>query len=91
MGIGDVGGGGGGHDRAIAPPPVRASGADGPPPSLPAQVHEQLRHIASVRLAAQRAGYTLQATALVHEAYLKLRGSPRVIRGGTKSFLSCRR
>jgi RNA polymerase sigma factor (TIGR02999 family) len=31
-----------------------------------------LRRIAKVRLSGQRAGHTLQATALVHEAYLKL-------------------
>jgi RNA polymerase sigma-70 factor, ECF subfamily len=37
-------------------------------------VYEQLRKAAQVRLAGERAGHTLQATALVHEAYLKLVG-----------------
>jgi len=37
-------------------------------------VYEQLRKAAQLRLAGERAGHTLQATALVHEAYLKLVG-----------------
>lgn len=37
-------------------------------------VYEQLRRIAQARLGAERAGHTLQATALVHEAYLRLVG-----------------
>jgi RNA polymerase sigma factor (TIGR02999 family) len=41
-------------------------------PELTAQVYAELRRIAQVRLASQRSGHTLQATALVHEAYLKL-------------------
>src|SRR5207248_1908776 len=35
-------------------------------------VYDELRKLAAVRLAAERAGQTLQATALVHEAYLRL-------------------
>lgn len=35
-------------------------------------VYEELRKLASVRLSAENAGQTLQATALVHEAYLRL-------------------
>ena len=37
-------------------------------------VYENLRAIASKRMAEERPGHTLQATALVHEAYLKLLG-----------------
>jgi len=37
-------------------------------------VYDQLRRAAQIRLAGERAGHTLQATALVHEAYLKLIG-----------------
>ncbi|MBL8760181.1 MAG: sigma-70 family RNA polymerase sigma factor [Phycisphaerae bacterium] len=37
-------------------------------------VYEELRRLASNRLAGERAGQTLQPTALVHEAYLKLLG-----------------
>jgi RNA polymerase sigma factor (TIGR02999 family) len=37
-------------------------------------VYDQLRHLAAARLARERAGQTLQPTALVHEAYLRLVG-----------------
>src|SRR5688572_27003352 len=39
------------------------------------EVHSELRRMASEKLARERAGHTLQATALVHEAYLRLVGS----------------
>lgn len=39
-------------------------------------VYEELRRLASAKLAREAAGQTLQATALVHEAYVKLAGSP---------------
>lgn len=38
-------------------------------------VYEELRAIARARLRDERPGHTLQATALVHEAYLRLVGS----------------
>ncbi len=37
-------------------------------------VYAELRRLAEVRLAAEKPGQTLQATALVHEAYLRLVG-----------------
>jgi RNA polymerase sigma factor (TIGR02999 family) len=37
-------------------------------------VYDELRKLAAARLAQERPGQTLQATALVHEAYLKLVG-----------------
>src|SRR4051794_29717816 len=37
-------------------------------------VYEELRKLAAARLAAERPGHTLDATALVHEAYLRLLG-----------------
>jgi RNA polymerase sigma factor (TIGR02999 family) len=37
-------------------------------------VYDELRRLAAQRLASERAGHTLQATALVHEAYLRLVG-----------------
>jgi RNA polymerase sigma factor (TIGR02999 family) len=37
-----------------------------------AQVHDELRRVAHRRLAAERAGHTLNTTDLVHETYLKL-------------------
>jgi RNA polymerase sigma factor (TIGR02999 family) len=38
-------------------------------------VYEELRKLAAVRLDSERPGQTLQATALVHEAYLRLVGN----------------
>jgi RNA polymerase sigma factor (TIGR02999 family) len=37
-------------------------------------VYEELRNLAATRMAAERPGHTLDATALVHEAYLRLIG-----------------
>jgi RNA polymerase sigma factor (TIGR02999 family) len=39
-------------------------------------VYDELRKLAAARLAHERPGQTLQATALVHEAYLRLLGPP---------------
>jgi RNA polymerase sigma factor (sigma-70 family) len=41
-------------------------------------VYEELRKLAAARLAQEKPGQTLQATALVHEAYLRLVGVPAV-------------
>lgn len=38
-------------------------------------VYDELRRLAQVRMAGERSGHTLQATALVHEAWLRLVGS----------------
>lgn len=40
-------------------------------------VYEELRRLAAAKMAGQSAGHTLQPTALVHEAYLRLVGSQR--------------
>jgi RNA polymerase sigma factor (TIGR02999 family) len=40
-------------------------------------VYEELRKLAAQKLAQEKPGQTLQATALVHEAYLRLVGSER--------------
>lgn len=40
-------------------------------------VYDELRRLAAARLASEGAGHTLQPTALVHEAYLKLVGDQR--------------
>jgi len=40
-------------------------------------VYEELRRLAAAKMAQQRPGQTLQATALVHEAYLRLTGGVR--------------
>jgi hypothetical protein len=47
-------------------------------------VYDELRKLAAARLAAEKPGQTLQPTALVHEAYLRL-GSPTVLRGGPRA------
>jgi RNA polymerase sigma factor (TIGR02999 family) len=39
-------------------------------------VYDELRKLAAQRLAREKAGQTLEATALVHEAYLRLVGAP---------------
>ena len=44
-------------------------------------VYEELRKLAAARLAHEKPGQTLQATALVHEAYLRLVGGPMRRRG----------
>src|SRR3954467_15796163 len=38
-------------------------------------VYEELRKLAAVRMANEKAGHTLQPTALVHEAWMRLGGS----------------
>jgi RNA polymerase sigma factor (TIGR02999 family) len=40
-------------------------------------VYAELRRLAAARLAGEKAGHTLQPTALVHEAYLRLVGGER--------------
>jgi RNA polymerase sigma factor (TIGR02999 family) len=40
-------------------------------------VYDELRQLAAARLAAEPSGNTLQPTALVHEAYLRLVGTPQ--------------
>jgi RNA polymerase sigma factor (TIGR02999 family) len=50
------------------------------PEELLPQVYEELRKLAAAKLAMERPGHTLDATALVHEVFLKL--------GGERSFAS---
>ena len=49
-------------------------------------VYEQLRKAAQADLAGERTGHTLSATALVHEAYLKLVGPREVAWAGRGHF-----
>lgn len=44
-------------------------------------VYEELRRLAGAKMAQEKAGQTLQATALVHEAWLRLAGSDQQWRG----------
>jgi len=55
---------------------LESIGEDGRPasPELLSEVYDELRALASGYLKNERASHTLQATALVHEAYLKLAG-----------------
>ena len=48
-------------------------------------VYDELRKLAAARLAQEKPGQTLQATALVHEAYLRLVASPGQASPGRKS------
>ena len=54
--------------------------------SLTTEVYRQLRAIAKRKLAYQPAGHTLQATALVHEAFLKLRNHSSIIAAEPSRF-----
>lgn len=49
-------------------------GESGSSADLLPQVYDELRRLARVRIAQEPAGLTLQPTALVHEAYLRLAG-----------------
>lgn len=51
-------------------------------------VYDQLRKIAQQRMSEERAGHTLQATALVHEAYLRLVGDQEIYRHGRGFFFA---
>jgi RNA polymerase sigma factor (TIGR02999 family) len=44
------------------------------PEPLLASVYDELRRLAAYHLSSERRGHTLQATALVHEAYMRLAG-----------------
>jgi RNA polymerase sigma factor (TIGR02999 family) len=64
-------------DAAVDPPaPQISPPQDNVDQNLSTQVYEQLHRIAVRRLAGQPTGNSLQATALVHEAFLKLQGQP---------------
>lgn len=49
-------------------------------------VYDELRAIAQRQMAFERAGHSLQATALVHEAYLKLIGNEEIRWSGKSHF-----
>src|SRR5262245_36268944 len=48
-------------------------------------VYDELRQLAAARMAAEAPGHTLDATALVHDAYLRLVGSADVARWENRS------
>lgn len=47
-------------------------------------VYRELRRLAAAKLAHEKPGQTLQATALVHEAYMRLVGGPGESEGGSR-------
>lgn len=49
-------------------------------------VYDQLRAMAGAQMASERDGHTLQATALVHEAYLKLADDPALAARDRRTF-----
>ena len=51
------------------------NGAEKSGDELLEQVYDQLKRIAQTRMSEERSDHTLQATALVHEAYAKLLGN----------------
>ena len=55
---------------------------------LLALVYDQLRKIAQQRMNAERSDHTLQATALVHEAYVRLLGHTEVLWQNRAHFLA---
>src|SRR5262245_46867859 len=55
------------HEPAHAPTPAENDSA-----RLLEAVYDELRQLAAARLAREKPGQTIQATALVHEAYLRL-------------------
>lgn len=52
-------------------------------------VYNQLRAIAQRQMNNEQPGHTLQATALVHEAYARLIGDERLVRGDQRRFFAC--
>src|SRR6516164_1405994 len=51
-------------------------------------VYDELRKLAAQKLAHEKPGQTLQATALVHEAYLRLVGEPATSTAGFQEWRS---
>jgi len=51
-------------------------------------VYEELRRLAAAKMAQEKPGQTLQATALVHEAWLKLAGSDQQVWQGRSHFFA---
>ena len=69
-----------GHGRRRRPPQRPGSEGYGAAGQLSPLVHDELRRLAAQKLAQERPGQTLQPTALVHEAYLRLVGADVEVR-----------
>ena len=69
-----------------AEPRGEASGLVSDDGELLTQVYDQLRAVAQVRMADERAGHSLQATELVNEAYLRLHKELLVLQADRPRF-----
>ena len=78
--------GGNPPDKPANPPTAGPAGGSHAPADLLPLVYDQLRDLARHRMGQERAGHTLQATALVHEAYLRLAGGGRAKFAGRGHF-----
>ncbi|MCZ7579186.1 MAG: ECF-type sigma factor [Dehalococcoidia bacterium] len=72
------------HDHSLAASEPKLTA----PADLMVAVYGQLRALAQQQLASERPGHTLSATALVHEAYLRLAAGRRSP-GGRSPLLRC--
>lgn len=61
------------------PAQIPRRGLHDPSADLLEQVYGELRAVAAAQLAREAPGHTLQATALVHEVFLKLQGHPSLL------------
>lgn len=73
---------------AKAPPTHGAEAASAPALTLSEAVYREMRTIAEVQLLHERKDHTLQPTALVHEAYIRLLTSPVITCSDPRAFLS---
>jgi RNA polymerase sigma factor (TIGR02999 family) len=73
-----------------APPLLRRQGPDDPPTAeeLLPLVYDELRRLAAAKLARESPGQTLQATALVHEVWLRLGGDAQPVWGNSAHFFA---
>ena len=81
QGFAQLTGGSFGYWRALTAKSVRAGDGE-----LLTQVYDQLRAVAQVRMADERAGHSLQATELVNEAYLRLHKELLVLQSDRPRF-----
>ena len=68
------------------PTPPTPSATPSEPPDLLCRVYDELRTLAERKLAAEPPGQTLQATALVHEAWLKIAAEPGRVWNDSRHF-----
>ena len=77
-----------GSSETTGAPDAHASGRGESSRALFEQVYAQLRAVAQERLREERRDHTLQATALVHEAWIRLAGGKAIRWGGKAQFFA---